>query len=102
MKLKILKMMQSIEIIYMMMDCTLKWMLLKTSLKISLFFLNHKIDFGEQINWNLSEDESKSRLWTFHLHYFDYLVDIAKLYIVKSDKKYFQYIKKTFIGLELP
>ena len=23
---------------YMMMDCTLKWMLLKTSLKISLFF----------------------------------------------------------------
>ncbi len=66
-------------------------------IKNKFIFLNHKIDFGEQINWNLSEDESKSRLWTFHLHYFDYLVDIAKLYIVKSDKKYFQYIKKTLL-----
>ena len=71
-------------------------------IKNKFIFLNHKIDFGEQINWNLSEDESKSRLWTFHLHYFDYLVDIAKLYIVKSDKKIFSIYQKNLIGLELP
>lgn len=66
-------------------------------IKNKFIFLNHKIDFGEQINWSLSENESKSRLWSFHLHYFDYLVDIAKLYIIKSDKKYYQYIKKTLL-----
>ena len=34
-------------------------------IKNKFIFLNHKIDFGEQINWNLSEDESKSRLGLF-------------------------------------
>ncbi len=36
-------------------------------------FLNHRIEFGSDIQWH---DPHLSRLWLYHLHYFDYVRDL--------------------------
>lgn len=39
--------------------------------------LNREFEIGNPVNWDLARDEAPSHLWYFHLHYHEYLLNIA-------------------------
>ena len=66
-------------------------------LEYKFTFLNKTLHFKDSINWNINESETGTRLWTFHLHYLEYLVDnfdlsalwikrIWMMFLYKKDK----------------
>jgi uncharacterized heparinase superfamily protein len=64
-------------------------------LKYKFTFLNKTLQFKEGINWNIDEADTGTRLWTFHLHYLEYLVDLSKSYSDDLDKDKMSFIKST-------
>ena len=53
-------------------------------------FLNVEHQFVGEMKW---QDPSVSRLWGFHLHYFDYVRNLAMAYWLKPEPKYYETFK---------
>jgi len=64
-------------------------------LQYKFTFLNKTLYFKDSINWNINESETGTRLWAFHLHYLEYLVDLSKSYYDDLDKDKISFIKST-------
>jgi|GEM_PF-2736975 len=64
-------------------------------LENKIVFLNKKIEFGEKIDWHLEELNKGTRLWKLNLNYHEFLIDIAKKYLIDRDPKYLNFIVKT-------
>ena len=56
-------------------------------LENKMTFLNHTIDFGDNVIWDLPELQKGTRLWKLSINYHEYLVDIARHYLKSKDEK---------------
>jgi len=66
-------------------------------LKNEFIFLNHKINFGDTINWHKDELNKGTRLWKLNLNYHEFLIDIAYYFERTKNIKYVKYIEKTIL-----
>jgi len=57
----------------------------------SFTFLNEKIQFNNQIEWNHGKLNHGTRLWKLNLHYHEWLIDVVDLYLRTKEEKYLIY-----------